>query len=78
MSTETMLKKKLPFILQEVKTRCFIAGYAARASDEEALGLLLSKYLEWSGNRILKACSFALEDANFHDEAAKVDELITA
>lgn len=61
-------------VVAKIKKDSFVPGY--KASDEEAMGLLLSKYFEWDGLAILKAASDALEDANFHSENEVVLKLI--
>jgi hypothetical protein len=52
-------------ILNKIKKECFVDDYLP--SDEEAFGLLLSKYFKWDGYRIFKVSTEALEDANFHE-----------
>lgn len=44
----------------------------SQASDEEALGILVSSYFEWDGLAIMRTFGEALTDANFHSEAEKV------
>lgn len=41
-------------------------------SDAEALGVLVAHWAEWDGYQIARAFVEALEDANFHYEAAEV------
>lgn len=43
-----------------------------KASDEEALGILISQHLGWDGDAILQVAEAALTDANFHSEAAEI------
>lgn len=61
-------------VLNRIKKESFVADYTA--TDEEAMGLLISKYFEWGGESILQASGFALEDANFHTENETVQELL--
>lgn len=61
--------------LQAMKDEAFIESYAKSATDEETVGLLLATLFEWDGLAILYATRSALEDANFHAEAAKVEEM---
>jgi hypothetical protein len=46
-----------------------------KASDEEALGILISEYSEWSGTGIYNISYSAFEDANFHDFNNKFEDL---
>ena len=56
------------------KQIAFVKGY--EATDAEALGILISQYFEWNGIEILETCKWALEDANFHKETDKIEEII--
>ena len=59
-------------LVHTIKSERFTEGY--KATDAEAFGLLMADYFEHDA-RILQAASRALEDANFHSQAAAVDEL---
>lgn len=61
-------------ILENIKKDSFVGGY--EATDEEAMGMLISKYFEWDGLSIMEAAGNALEDANFHTEAAVIRDLL--
>lgn len=69
-----MMSYDLKAELARIKRESFTAG--AEPSDEDAMGLLISRYFKWDGVSILKAAANALEDANFHDESAQIDEMI--
>ena len=73
-SDQRTKEEKLKGILEEVKAKSFVEGY--EASDEEALGILISNYFQWTGLPILKTTYWALEDANFHTENETIEELI--
>jgi hypothetical protein len=60
-------------VLGQIKRTHWVSGY--KATDAEALGILLAHYAEWNGLVILKAAESALEDANFHTEAGLVAEM---
>lgn len=53
---------KTPENLEERKTR--------------GLGMTISHYCGWNGQKIMEIFEAALEDANFHTEAAQVSEMI--
>lgn len=61
-------------VLDQIKKESFVADY--EATNEEAMGMLLSKYFEWAGDSILEAAGYGLEDANFHSEAKIVRDLL--
>lgn len=60
--------------LQTIKNESFVKGY--KATDAEAMGLLISHEFEWDGIQILESAMYALEDANFHKESAEVQVMI--
>ncbi len=72
-STDEMIAAVLPTLLTAIKEKAFVKGY--KATDAEALGLVVSKYSQWDAGSILAVTSEALEDANFDDLAQKVDLL---
>ena len=57
--SQTLLKP----ILEKLKQETFVAGY--QASDEEAIGLLVSKFFEWDGHAVIRASLHGLEDSNW-------------
>lgn len=61
-------------ILKGVKENSFVAGY--KPTDQEILGIAISKYFKWSGLPILETTYNALEDSNFHTENETIKLLI--
>ena len=57
-------------LIQDKKNTAFVDGY--KASDDEALGLLIAQYCEHDGEQIFRTMFYAMEDANFHDFNAKM------
>ena len=49
--------------------------FSVKVGNEEVLGVILAKYCRWQGSKILDIAIQALDDANFHTEAAKVQEI---
>ena len=70
----TSREQKLQELVDGIKKQSFTEGY--KATDQEALGILISTYFEWDGLRCLEALGFALENANFHSENEVVQDLI--
>ena len=56
--------------LAKIKQHSFVEGY--KATDEEAMGILLSRFFKWDGVSIMKAAAAGLEDANYHTECAMI------
>lgn len=71
-----MNKTVIQAIIQDIKKECFVPEYQDKATDAEAMGLLVSKFFEWDGLQIMEAFTEALTDANFHTEAQQVQEMI--
>ena len=57
---------KLRELIKECKKDFYIPEYQDKASDTDALGILISQYFEWNGSEILKTAYSAFEDSNFH------------
>jgi hypothetical protein len=74
MTHTSFIASKLHPLVRAVAHTAFVRGHTA--SDEEALGIVVSHYCEWDGLRILSAFEKALDDANFHAEAHKVRDMI--
>ena len=60
-------------IIQAKKDTAFVDGY--KATDAEALGLIISQHFKYDGEQIFKTLSNALEDANFHELNEKINQL---
>ena len=76
MDTKQVQKIINPMI-QQIRTSAFVPEYQDAASDEECLGLAISKFYEWDGYAIYKSFIEALNDANFHSFAGKIEDLAT-
>lgn len=72
-STDQMIAQVLPTLLDAIKEKAYVNGY--KASDTEALGLVVSKFTKWDLGAILNVTSEALEDANFDDVAKQIDRI---
>ena len=66
--------KKLNLLAEDRAISAFVEGY--KAEHCETLGLVIASHFQWDGLRILKTFYGALEDANFHAEAAIVSSMI--
>jgi hypothetical protein len=74
--TTLEVQVELGKLLQQIKESAYVEGY--NATDEEAMGLVISKYFEWDGISILKASARAVEDANYHSEASAIYKMVEA
>lgn len=65
------VEERLDSLIAELEGHIF----NIKVGKEEVLGVILSKYCRWQGPKILDIAIHALDDANFHVEAAKVQEI---
>lgn len=73
MDTE-QVQEAMKEMITKIRRTSFVQGY--HATDEEVMGMVLSKYFEWDGQAILKSAMFATEDANFHQESAVIAGMV--
>ena len=69
------LEKRLQEIINDAKKEYFVEEHQAKASDEETLGILISKFCQWNGNKIFRVSYNAFEDSNFHSFNQEFEEL---
>lgn len=74
MPSNTDTNLSLRVLVNRAKRDRFTTGY--KATDAEAMGLLVAGFFNHDGVAILRTASSALEDANFHQDAAVVDRLV--
>ena len=72
-TTDEIVAQVLPTLLDAIKQKAFVSNY--KATDEEALGVIVSKFTQWNAGAILAVTAEALEDANFDNLASQVDKL---
>ena len=70
------INERIKILIDEQKTSAFIPEYSEKATDQEALGIIISQYFEWNGLAILETLYNALEDANFHTENQVIEAMI--
>lgn len=70
------IKDVLKLLIETQIKKSFVPDYQAKATQEEAAGIMLSQYFEWDGLSLLMVARAALEDANFHSESRVIDEMI--
>jgi hypothetical protein len=61
-TSERLIHEKLNELIPQVKAICFTN--TADATDEEALGIIVSKYCEWDSIAIEEVTRAAYEDSN--------------
>jgi len=61
---EEIIDAKLGALIEEIGKKTFVKDY--NPSQEEVLGIIVSKISKWNGVDIAKVAYNAFEDANFH------------
>ena len=68
-------KREVEQLAQRKAKDCFVKFNGTEKEVEEALGIAVSVWSKWDGLKVMRVFHAALEDANFHEEAAEVEEL---
>jgi hypothetical protein len=68
---EEKIKAVLEPLIKEAKKEIFINP--ENETDEDTLGIILAKYLDWDGYKIKAVAEAAFEDANFSDVNIEID-----
>ena len=58
------IQKQLDPLMKEIKATCFVNGY--NPTNEEVMGIIVSKFFKWDGLAIAETAGYSLEDSNFH------------
>lgn len=53
----------------------FVPEYAQKARESEILGIIVAQYFKWSGRQVAETAYAGLEEANFHTESHKFNEI---
>ncbi len=56
--------------------KAFMKECQAEQTAEDCLGIALAHHFKWDGTSILEVAASALEDANFHAEAAAINKML--
>lgn len=65
--------KELNELIQKQKKENF--GDPSKATDQEALGIMISQYFQWDGQQIFDCAYNAFEDSNFHSFNEKFENM---
>lgn len=72
-STEAYIEKNLAELIKSCKGKIFRPD--SKVTNEQVLGVIISKFCDFDINKILEVCASALEDSNAHDLADKIKEM---
>ena len=65
------IKEKLKKLIEQQKKESFTDPNQIK--DSEALGIMISQFFEWDGQKIFNSAYYAFEDSNFHTFNEKFD-----
>ena len=68
---------KIKGMLQEIKEKSFKPEFVPYISDEQVMGILVSRYFEFEGTSVMDALAFGLTDCNFHKESSEVRGILS-
>jgi hypothetical protein len=74
-TSEEIINKTLPELIKQVKEMVILPEYHKETSDEEILGIIVSKFCKWEGERIKKVAEEAFTDSNYHGWSEQVSNL---
>ncbi len=69
------IQTQLRPILEQIRKETFKPDYQDKATDEQLIGIMVSKFFEWGGNEIIQAALYSLEDSNFHGEVREISKV---
>tara|TARA_R100000152_G_C6772753_1_gene199798 strand:- start:180 stop:602 length:423 start_codon:yes stop_codon:yes gene_type:complete len=73
---DTLLRETFSKLLSFVKAKSFIEP--DKVTDEDAAGVLISKFFMWDPNSVYEVSSSAFEDSNYHSFNADMQKLYEA
>jgi len=76
MDNEAYIMKQLKDLIEVGRGTFYRPEYALTTPDEEILGVIVAKFCQWTGSRIIKTMLSALEDANYHTLSAEIEDLV--
>jgi len=75
-STEYLIDMELKPLIEKIRNIAIMPEYRSEWSDNDILGLIVSKYSRWDFNNIQGVCASAMDDANFRDEAEQLRKMV--
>lgn len=64
-----------PKLVEKMHKSTFTVEGQEHFSDEDVLGIHISKYFPWNAHAIIRTCHAALEDSSFYIKARQLAEL---
>lgn len=61
-------------VIDQWKSHLVLPEYVDKVSDAEVLGMLVSKWTDWTPDTVLEVASAAAEDSNMHEIATVIED----
>ena len=61
-------------VIDQWKAHLVLPEYIDKISDAEVLGMLVSKWADWTPDTVLEVAASAAQDSNMHEIAAVIEE----
>jgi hypothetical protein len=74
-TSEEMINEALTPLIAELKKAMFVPEYQNKATDEEVMGAIVSKYMKWDIGKIVNTAIAAFEDANFDEGVTLLENI---
>lgn len=71
------ISKRIKDLIELGRATFYLPEYRQGVPEEEILGVIVAKYCQWQGERIIKTMLSALEDANYHTLGAEIEGVVT-
>ena len=76
MTSEEIIKAELTPLIKKIRNIVFMPEYRKGATDEDVLGIIVSKFCEWDINAICEVSKSAFEDSNYPKGMNEMDKLM--
>jgi hypothetical protein len=69
------IKELVKKAIELKRSIAFVPEYAQKASESEILGIIVAQHFKWSGRQVAEVAYAGLEEANFHTESHRFNEI---
>lgn len=73
-TTEQMVFETLRPLISKLKKKIYTPEGQLTATDEDCLGMIVSKFCKWDIGKVIEVCKSAMEDSNCHDGVKMLEE----
>ncbi|MGI0060911.1 MAG: hypothetical protein ACREBA_00490 [Nitrosotalea sp.] len=74
-AVDQVIRQLVKTVIELKREIAFVPEYAQKARESEILGIILAQYFRWSGRQVAETAYAGLEEANFHKESHRFNEI---